>query len=140
MRHILIIILSFLLLSSCAKNEDDKEDIKSDLYGTWFSSCNNYKKTSFNYDLDLQKVIRTLYGYSDIECVYNDNESSVIYNDVSWNKQTVKDINSNYLNAYKLLTHYQGTDVIWYAAVIKKKTYKHGYDNNSNVIFETYSK
>ena len=28
----------------------------------------------------------------------------------------------------------------WYATEIKKETYKHGYDNNSNVIFETYSK
>ena len=56
--------------SSCAKNEDNKVDIKSDLYGTWFSSCKNYKKTSFNYDLDLQKVKRTLYDYFDIECVY----------------------------------------------------------------------
>ena len=139
-KSLLIILSLLLLLSSCAKNEDNKVDIKSDLYGTWFSSCKNYKKTSFNYDLDLQKVKRTLYDYFDIECVYNDNESSVIYNDVSWNKQTVKDINSNYLYAYKFLTRYQGTDVIWYATEIKNKTYKHGYDNNSNVIFETYSK
>ena len=134
------LLFYLFFIYSCGKNEDGQEDIKSDLYGTWFSSCNNYKKTSFNYDLDLPKVKRTLYNYFDIECVYNDNESSLIYNDVSWNKQTVKDIYSNYLNAYKFLTHYQGTDVIWYAAVIKKKTYKHGYENNSNVIFETYSK
>jgi hypothetical protein len=134
------LLFYFFFIYSCAKNEGDKVDIKSDLYGTWFSSCNNYKKTSFNYDLDLQKVNRTLHSYNDNECVYSDNESSVIYYDVSWNEQTVKDSNSNYLNAYKFLTRYQGTDVIWYATEIKSKTYKHGYDNNSNVIFETYSK
>jgi len=134
------IISAILVFISCGKIEDDHEDIKSVLHGIWFSSCINYKKTSFNYDLDLKRVIRTQYRFNDSVCVYSDNKTAVIYNDVSWSEQTVKDSNSNYLNAYKFVTHYQGSDVIWYAAGIKNITYKHGYNNNSYVIFETFTK
>ena len=137
MINILYLIIIFLI-SSCGNEE--KNEIKSELYGTWFSSCINYNKTSFNYDFDLKRVERTLHSYHDNECVYSDNETIVIYNDVSWNEQTVKESNTNYLNAYKFITHHHGSDVIWYAAEIKNKTYKHGYENNSYVIFETYNK